>query len=234
MENLKDRTKTAFQWIGTETRLILSGAWENARRWKKPMLAALALACVAVTALMQYDVRLLAALRVTDSLEVSVFANWLSWMGKTEHVTLILTLFFAAYGIASKSRKMKRAALAIVLGVAVSGISANVMHVAFGRARPYTGEDGAFTGISMQSRHQGFPSAHSSEAWTVATVVSVMWPPAAIPACAYASGMGWARMQDNQHYPADVLAGMFWGIFCTLPLAVAARRMKVHGDGSGK
>ncbi len=226
MANPANVAKEACRSLGKETRGLFTGAWANCRAWKKPMLVALVLAAIAVTALMQFDVRLLSAIRVTDALDAAVWGKFLSIMGRTEHVTLFLFLTLLALGIAKKSLRLKRAALALVLAVAVAGLSANAMHLGFGRARPFTGEDGALHGFAVKSRHNSFPSAHTCEAFTDATLVAVLWPPAALPAYGYACAMGWARLQDNQHYPADVLGGAFWGVFCTLPLAVALRRMR--------
>jgi membrane-associated phospholipid phosphatase len=229
MANPANVAKAVCRWIGTETRGLFLGAGANLRAWKWAMLAALAIEAAAVAILMHFDVRLLAAIRVRDNLDAAVWGKFLSIMGRTEHVTLFLFLTLLALGLARRSRKLKKAALALVLAVAVAGLSANAMHLAFGRARPFTNEGGVLHGFTVKSRNNSFPSAHTCEAFTDATLLAVLWPPVAVPAYGYACAMGWARMQDNQHYPADVLGGAFWGVFCTLPLAVALRRMREEG-----
>jgi membrane-associated phospholipid phosphatase len=226
MANPANVAKEACRSLGREVCGLFTGAGANLRAWKWAMLAALTIAAAAVAILMHFDVSLLAMIRVRDNLDAAVWGKFLSIMGRTEHVTLFLFLALLSLGVARRSRRLKRAALTLVLAVAVAGLSADAMHLAFGRARPFTGEDGVLHGFTVKSRNNSFPSAHTCEAFTDATLLAVLWPPAALPAYGYACAMGWARMQDNQHYPTDVLGGAFWGVFCTLPLAVALRRMR--------
>lgn len=222
-----ERARQIVRTACREAAELARAALSNAKAWRVAMLVALALAAACVVALFSVDTVLLPAIR-SDSLCAAVWAKFLSLMGRTERVTLFLLLLLAGLGFARRSRPLKRAALALVLSVALSGLVANVMHIGFGRARPFTGEDGAFHGPTLASRHNSFPSAHTCEAFTDATLVAVLWPPAAVPACVYAGAMGWARMQDNQHYPADVFAGAFIGVFCTLPLALAVRKLRAR------
>jgi membrane-associated phospholipid phosphatase len=209
--------------IFNEMLAILREAGLIAWGWKWWYLAALAVAVPALLLLMRSDIALLNVLR-TQNVTANAVAGSLSRIGETTGTTLCVYAVLLTAGIVLRRGKLTRAALCIMLAVIVSGVGVNLMRPAFGRARPYSQQAGEFHGLSVKHEFNGFPSGHSSEAWTLATIASFAYPPAAVPACAYAGSMMWARMQRNQHFPADVTAGAIWGIMCALPFAVAYRR----------
>ncbi|HYA85460.1 MAG TPA: phosphatase PAP2 family protein [Nitrospirota bacterium] len=79
------------------------------------------------------------------------------------------------------------------------------------------------------SDKQSFPSAHSSGAAFFSTATSrnietLSWSPGATTAAqvglgALTAATAWARVEANEHYPSDVLAGIalghFFGVFLT-------------------
>lgn len=58
-----------------------------------------------------------------------------------------------------------------------------------------------------------FPSGHTSSAFSTATSLSLAFPKwyVTVPAFAYASAVGYSRMDLGVHYPSDVLAGALLG-----------------------
>ncbi|MBL7772357.1 MAG: phosphatase PAP2 family protein [Chitinophagaceae bacterium] len=62
-------------------------------------------------------------------------------------------------------------------------------------------------------RHYSFPSGHTSNAFCVATSLSLNYRKwyVALPAFAWAAGVGYSRMHLGMHYPSDVLAGALLG-----------------------
>jgi len=212
----------------------IAGVFREAGRiawgWKWYYLAALVLTAPLLFLLMHFDAALLATIRLPESETANSVAGKLSRIGKTDGVTLWLSMALLLVGIFTKRTRFTRAGLCLVCAVIVSGIGVNVLRPSFGRARPYSENAGTFHPISANHEFNSFPSGHSSEAWTVATVISIAFPPAAVPACAYAGSMMWARMQRAQHFPADVLGGMIWGILCALPFAVQLRKKPLSCD----
>jgi membrane-associated phospholipid phosphatase len=84
--------------------------------------------------------------------------------------------------------------------VAINGVYTELLKAAVGRERP----NGA--------NHKSFPSGHTSNAFAIATVFTKhMGRKAAIPAYAVASLVGISRLQRNQHYLSDILAGATLG-----------------------
>lgn len=68
-----------------------------------------------------------------------------------------------------------------------------------------------FRGLIRPSDRFSFPSGHTSAAFCMATVVAYFHPALAIPAYAWASSLGAARLVLGVHFPTDIVAGMTMG-----------------------
>lgn len=97
--------------------------------------------------------------------------------------------------------------LAVVLNTASTYVVKHVVD----RPRP------AVTYSDIQAfeseRHYSFPSGHTSNAFCVATSLSLNFKKwyVVVPAYAWATAAGYSRMHLGMHYPSDVLAGAFLG-----------------------
>ena len=90
---------------------------------------------------------------------------------------------------------------------------------AISRPRPYIAVAGV---TSRDRRHQGdeifdpysFPSGHTSSAFVIATSLSLSYPEwyVVVPATAWATTMGVARVWHGVHYPSDVAVGAAIGL----------------------
>jgi membrane-associated phospholipid phosphatase len=60
-----------------------------------------------------------------------------------------------------------------------------------------------------------FASGHTTEAFALATVIAEHYDSIWIKAASYtvASAVGWARLNNNEHWASDVLAGAALGTF---------------------
>jgi membrane-associated phospholipid phosphatase len=64
---------------------------------------------------------------------------------------------------------------------------------------------------------QSFPSAHTSAAVCGAAFLDIRYGPGyGIPAYGAAALVGWSRIESNEHYPLDVLAGAVIGVVSNL------------------
>jgi len=72
----------------------------------------------------------------------------------------------------------------------------------------------------------GFPSGHTTNAFTVATVIWTRYPAWRIPFIVLAISTGVSMVILGLHFPSDVLGGVFLGIFCgTFVLSLAKLRL---------
>ena len=80
----------------------------------------------------------------------------------------------------------------------------------FGRWRPY--ESDGTNRFEPFSAHNSFPSGHATYAWSVASVVAMRAPGWIIPTIAYglATVVAFDRVNDQQHFMGDVVAGAFF------------------------
>ncbi len=108
--------------------------------------------------------------------------------------------------------KAKGGAVELLAFGATEGAT-SVLKSATGRTRPDKGND------------KSFPSGHASSAFSYATLAnrnidSIYMPrslkvPIKVGNLALASGVGWARVEGQKHFPSDVLAGAALGHFLT-------------------
>jgi membrane-associated phospholipid phosphatase len=106
--------------------------------------------------------------------------------------------------------------------VALDGISASIitsalivqpLKVVVGRNRPLAGHgDSRFRPFGGS---YSFPSGHATQAFAVATVIAEHYDSPWIKIASYtlASAVGFARINDNNHWTTDILAGAAIGIF---------------------
>jgi membrane-associated phospholipid phosphatase len=95
---------------------------------------------------------------------------------------------------------------------------ASVLKVATWRERPLEGDgSGRFwKGSGPWASGGSFPSGHSIQIWTVASVIAHEYPhPWIVPAASYsvASAVMAARFTERQHFASDVVAGAAIGWF---------------------
>lgn len=95
--------------------------------------------------------------------------------------------------------------------VSIAYVTAKVLKVGFNRDRPFT----VYPSINnyFSPTDGSLPSGHTSGAFAIATSLSIHYPHwyVVVPAYAWASTVGYARMYLGVHYPSDVLLGAVVG-----------------------
>ena len=126
-------------------------------------------------------------------------------------VTLGVISGLASYSILKKDSVVCHKTLFIASSVLIAVCISNGLKYIVNRPRPYI-DYPEIQKLSVGGS-PSFPSGHTSEAFSVATALSIKYPRWYIiaPAFIWASAVGYSRLHLGVHYPSDVLAGAFIG-----------------------
>ena len=121
---------------------------------------------------------------------------------------------FYIYGEFFKDPRAKTTALDSISATAIaSGLVTNSFKYVIGRGRPTDGH-GAYN-FQPFSGQDSFSSGHTTEAFALASVITEHYNAPWVQVTSYglASAVGYARLNNNRHWPSDVLAGATIGTF---------------------
>jgi len=122
-------------------------------------------------------------------------------------VSIGIPIILYSVGLIEKDKTMKDKALYIGVSVASSMAVASIMKYSVNRTRPFV------TYPDLEKVTSGgspsFPSGHTSDAFSLATSLSLAYPKWYIiaPSFVWAGACGYSRMDLGVHYPSDVLMG---------------------------
>ena len=121
---------------------------------------------------------------------------------------------FYLWGEIFKDSRANSTALDSVAATAIGpGLIVNASKYLVGRARPTDGK-GAYD-FQPFSGHDSFMSGHTTEAFTLASVITEHYnaPWVKVTAYALAGTVGYARLNNNRHWASDVLVGAVVGTY---------------------
>lgn len=120
--------------------------------------------------------------------------------------TLIL-----AIGLIKKDSTLKRNGLYIGASILTSAAISSILKYSVNKPRPF--ETYPFIQKMAEGGSSSFPSGHTTDAFALATAVSLAYPKWYViaPAYLWAGTVGYSRMDLGVHYPSDVLAGAIIG-----------------------
>lgn len=130
-----------------------------------------------------------------------------------EYAIGIVGTFYLA-GEIFKDPRAKATALDSIAATAIaSGLIDNSLKYVVGRGRPTDGK-GAYDFQPFSGR-DSFASGHTTEAFALASVISEHYdePWIRFTSFSLAGAVGYARLNNNRHWPSDVLAGAAIGTF---------------------
>lgn len=132
----------------------------------------------------------------------------------------VLWLFWKFY---KKNEAYAKQAGFMFIAIVSTGLLVNIVKIIFGKARPILlkreeifGFDW-FVSPSAYDYHS-FPSGHTTTAFTIATVLTLMFPRYWPAFYGYGVAMALARVLNWNHYVSDVIAGAMFGTIVTLLL----------------
>ncbi len=103
---------------------------------------------------------------------------------------------------------------AVVLAVAMVAAMAatDILKLAFHLPRPFTQYPSEFTAHFEQPTNYAYPSGHTTNAFTVATIIWTRYKPWRIPFLSLGLGTGIGMVVLGLHFPSDVIGGAFLGM----------------------
>lgn len=137
------------------------------------------------------------------------------WKGTSYSVyptSAVVAIGTLTYGYAKHDKKIQENGYELLIATAINVGATEWLKRVFNRTRPadaYPGE----VFVSSPSSGKSLPSGHTSQAFAVATTLTIQYKKwyVWVPAYTWAAAIGYSRMYLGKHYPSDVLAGAALG-----------------------
>lgn len=137
----------------------------------------------------------------------------------------LAALVAALFLLTTCGKSGKRLVVSLLLGVGVSDpLSSFGIKSLVARPRPCHGivSDHLLKGCSDS---WSFPSSHAVNIFCAATILSRVYPKAAVPAYSFAAAVGYSRVYIGVHYPLDVIGGAVIGTLLGLGVSWAVLKL---------
>lgn len=136
-------------------------------------------------------------------------------IGPTTILAGVTTTLFMG-GIIFKDRKLLETTRLVIESSLITGFITWGSKGLFNRSRPYTNRgttDFHFFRFSSAHKNSSFPSGHSSNIFSLVTVLTKQYPAwwLKVPAYTLAVSVALQRIDDRQHWTSDVVVGGFLG-----------------------
>ena len=164
-----------------------------------------------------------ALFQVINGAHTDLLDNLIPLLSNRRALAILLVLLFGALAVwGGRSGRLVVLSGLVALGLA-DFTSTYFWKPLFHRPRPCEVLSGVHLLVGC-SRSFSLFSNHAANAFALASLLSVHYPPWGFAAGAVAIGVGYSRVYVGAHYPFDVLAGALWGSLLGIGLAVAGRR----------
>jgi membrane-associated phospholipid phosphatase len=124
----------------------------------------------------------------------------------------------------------------VFFAIGIPGLTVSIVKRLIGRVRPSDWGPFHFVPFSWRPDYAAMPSGHSTAASAAALAIGAIWPRARAPMWIYAGVIAVSRVAVHAHFPSDVIAGAFVGIFGAILVRnwFAARRLAFTRGADGK
>lgn len=189
-----------------DTTYILTGP----TRWGVEAWRDFSLYTAGIGAVMLLDKPIYAGVQRNRTGSTSDFSRFIQSFGSYPSFGIIGT-FYAVGALLDNTRAKSVAMDAFASSLVSSGVITTTLKVAAGRSRP-SQEEGAYQFIPFGGDHS-FPSGHTTQAFSLASVIAEHYNERWIDIASYgiATLVGLARVEQEAHFPSDVVAGAVIG-----------------------
>src|SRR5207244_1689183 len=115
----------------------------------------------------------------------------------------------------------------VFFAIGIPALTVSIVKRLIGRVRPSDWGPVHYVPFSWRQDYASLPSGHSTAAFAAAFSYGACWPRAPVPLWIYAGVIAVSRFAVHAHFPSDVVAGAFVGIFGAILVRnwFAARRL---------
>jgi len=138
---------------------------------------------------------------------IAVLSSIMTQFGSEVILGLIGLLFYLL-----SSKENTQVLIGVLFAITVSDLVLSILKGAYFRPRPYQLLSGVPLPIG-QDEASSFPSGHATRAFAVAALITMQKGKKYLPLLVLSAGVAVSRVVIGLHYPSDVLAGGFLGIF---------------------
>lgn len=137
------------------------------------------------------------------------------WKGTSYSVypaSAVIVLGSLAYGYANQDKQIQQHGYELLITTVINVGMTEWLKRVFNRTRPADAYPGQVF-VSSPSSGKSLPSGHTSQAFAMATTLTIQYKKwyIVVPAYTWAAAVGYSRMYLGKHYPSDVLAGAALG-----------------------
>ena len=187
-------------------------------RSTKIWIALVVLAVIALVAAFFLDQSAAAWITAHSSLELKRVMRIVSRVGDwPAHVIAGLIGIAIAFAVGSKA--WMRIFLAMIIALALAGITTRAIKIATGRARPSVKTEAHWNGPQFSSKYHAFPSGHTASSTAFFVALFLARKKQGAPLLLIPILIALSRMIAGAHYLSDVTFAAILGVICAVFVA---------------
>jgi membrane-associated phospholipid phosphatase len=160
---------------------------------------------------------------IANDATLSPIFDTLSHGADSTYWLIVSGVLWLVWKFYKKHEHRAKMAAFMFITIVTTGLSVNILKMLFGKARPILLKKEEIFGfdwfvLPSAYDYHSFPSGHTTTAFTIATVLTLIFPRYWPAFYGYGIAMALSRVLNWNHYVSDVIAGAVFGTIATLLL----------------